>query len=336
MKALVLGGTGMISAAVVRSLQARGIKVSILHRGQTKAPGGIPEGVVELTGDREDPECLRAALGTAERWDCVVDMIGIGEVNARNLAGAARGRVAQVIACSTTSVYARPFAKVPPTEEAVCAPTFPYGLNKLAFEEGLREAAAKGDFALTVVRPAHTISEGSLVVHSLGPRTTHLDRLARGRPIVVHDDGIGKWSVAWAGDVGEAIAAAAGNGSAFGRTYHLAGAEWVTWDEYHRTLAEALGAPPPRIVHVPAERLGRLLPARTQQCLRTLRFPGIYDCSAAARDLGYRGRVKLAEGFQRLVAHLRGHGLIEDWNADAEYEQLVNAMIQERVAPPVK
>lgn len=334
MKALVLGGTGMISLAVVRALRARGGEVSIFHRGQTKAPGGLPKGVVELTGDREDPESLGAAFGTAGRWDCLVDMIGIGAANARNLAGAARGRVAQVIACSTTSVYARPFSKVPPTEDAACAPSFPYGLNKLAYEEGLRETAAKGDFALTVVRPAHTVSEGSPVLHSLGPRTTHLDRLAKGRPIVVHDDGSGKWSVAWAGDIGEAIAAAAGNDRAFGRTYHLAGSEWVTWDEYHRTLAGALGATPPRIVHVPAERLGQLLPARTQQCLRTLRYSGIYDCSAAASDLGYCPRVNLAEAFRRLVVHLRTHGMIEDWNADAEYEQLVNAMIQERAASP--
>jgi nucleoside-diphosphate-sugar epimerase len=308
----------------------RDCRVTVFHRGQTRSVGGTPEGVVELMGDRTDLERFIPSVRTAGPWDCIVDMIGGTAADALGLVEAARGRSAQVVACSTTSVYARPFAKVPPTEDAACAPTFPYGCNKLAFEQGLRAAAARGDFDLTIVRPAHTYHDSSPVVLSLGRRTSHLDRLLRGRPIVVHDDGQGQWSLAWADDVGEAFAAAVGNPRALGRTYHLAGAEWISWDNYHRALAVALGAPPPRILHIPAEKLARLLPARTEQCMRTLRFPGIYDCSAAARDLGYRPRVTVAHGFARNMAYLRDHGLIEDWSADPEYERLVNDVMQER------
>jgi nucleoside-diphosphate-sugar epimerase len=322
-KVLVTGGTGLISRPVALALRARGAAVTVFHRSRNS-----PDGFAEIAGDRADPRAFARAVRDGGPWDAIVDMIGGTAEDARGLADGGRGVASHVVACSTTSVYARPFARVPVTEDAACAPTFPYGRNKLAYEEGLRQAAGCGDFALTVVRPGHTYREASPVVHSLGRRTSHLDRIARSRPIVVHGDGKGLWSLAWADDVAEAIAAAAGNARAFGGTYHLAGSEWISWDRYHDLLAAALGAPPPKVLHVPAEELGRRLPSRTEQCLRTLRHPGAYDCSAAERDLGYRPKVTVAEGLARNVACLRERGLIEGWQEDAEYEQLVTELMK--------
>lgn len=323
------GGTGLISGPVVRLLLAREHAVTIFHRGSTPLVAARSGNVAELIGDRSDHPNFVAALQSKGRWDCVIDVIGGCEADAQSLVEAVRGRTSHVVVCSTTSVYARPFERVPVTEDALCAPTFPYGQNKLAYEGRLRALAGGGDFALTIMRPAHTYGEASRVVHSLGNRTTHLDRIARGRPVIIHDDGQGLWSCAWTDDVASAFVTAVGNPRCFGKTYHLAGPEKFTWDRYHQTLAIALGAPPPAILHVPAETLARLAPDRTAQCLRTLRFPGNYDCSAAVRDLDYRPRVTLAEGFVRNVKHLRANGLIESWENDSEYEDLVNKINRE-------
>jgi nucleoside-diphosphate-sugar epimerase len=319
MKVLVIGGTGMISAPVVRRLVARGADVTVFHRGRT--PSGSQ--VKEILGDRCDRTDFVEAIRSRGPWDCIIDMIcGLRE-HAEGLVEAARGQTRQVILCSTTTVYGRPFLRIPVREDdAVCRPPA-HGCNKLSCEELLRESADRGEFAATIVRPGHTFNESSMVVHSLGQRTSHLDRMLQHRPIIVHDGGQGVWSAAWAEDVGFAIGNAAGEEKTFDRIYNLTGSEWFTWDGYHQTLAAALEVPPPEILHIPSVLLPRLAPNRADQCLRTLRFPGVYDCSAAKADIGYRPGVSLAEGLGRNVRFLRENGLIEPWENDGEYEQAV-------------
>jgi len=320
MRVLVIGGTGLISGPVVAHLVGRGAGVTIFHRGKT--PREANSAIGEILGDRSDHAGFVERVRAAGHWDCVIDMIVGVPADAESLIAAAPG--AHLICCSTTTVYGRPFLRVPVVEEgAKLAPPSPYGDNKLACERILRAAELRGECAVTILRPAHIYNERSLMLHSLGNRTSHLDRLRAGRPIVVHDDGQGLWSSLWADDGGAAIAAAAFAPAARGRTYHLAGVEPFTWDAYHRMLASALGGPKPEIVHIPAETLAQLAPNRTLQCLRTLRYPGVYDCSAAARDLGFQPLVSAADGLARNALYLMENGLIEPWTEDEEYEQVV-------------
>lgn len=325
MKVLVTGGTGLLSGPVVSHLVQRGAEVTIFHRTACAAPGPF----AELLGDRADSADFVRRIHESGPWDCLVDMIGGVPADAQSLIEAAKGRIPHVVFCSTTTVYGRPFLKVPVVEEgALLAPPSPYGEGKLTCERLLREAESRGELAATIIRPAHIYNERSLMLHSLGNRTSHLDRIRAGRPIVVHDDGLGLWSSLWADDGGAAIAAAAFAPAARGRTYHLAGSEPFTWDAYHGMLASALGVSAPEIVYIPAETLAQLAPSRTLQCLRTLRYPGVYDCSAAARDLGFQPRVSAAEGLTRNARFLAENSLIESWTADDEYEQVVSRFAQ--------
>ena len=325
MRVLVIGGTGLISGPVVTHLMARGAEVTIFHRGKTPCPDGC--GIGEILGDRSDRADFVERVRAAAPWDCVIDMIGGVPSDAESLTAAARG--AHVIFCSTTTVYGRPFLRVPVVEEgAKLAPPSAYGENKLACEQILRDAEARGDCVVTIIRPAHIYNERCLMLHSLGNRTSHLDRIREGRPVIVHDDGQGLWSSLWADDGGRAIAAAAFAPAARGRTYHLAGSEPFTWDAYQGLVASALSAPAPEIVHIPAETLAQLAPNRTLQCLRTLRYPGVYDCSAAVRDLGFEPCVSAVDGLARNARYLVENQLIEPWTADDEYEHVVSRFAQ--------
>ncbi|HRJ71246.1 MAG TPA: NAD-dependent epimerase/dehydratase family protein [Terrimicrobiaceae bacterium] len=323
MKVLVTGGTGLLSGPLVSALLQRGAEVTIFHRSSSGGNGPVRE----LTGDRTDYPEFVATVRAAGPWDCLVEMIGGVPGDAQSLIAAARGIAPHVIFCSTTTVYGRPFARVPVREEgALLDPPSPYGEGKLECERLLRAAEADGDFAVTIMRPAHIYNERSLMLHSLGNRTSHLDRILQGRPIIVHDDGTGLWSSLWAADAAAALAAAVYAPAARGKTYHLAGSEIYSWNAYHALLARALGAPAPRILHVSAETLAELAPARSLQCLRTLRHPGVYDCSEAGRDLDFRPEVPSSEGLVRNVQALRDRERIESWTADGEYEQIVQSV----------
>ena len=74
--------------------------------------------------------------------------------------------------------------------------------------------------------------------------TTYLDRIRKGKPIVSHGDGSSFWTACYRDDVARAFVNAAGQAHTFGKTYHTAGEEWLTWDQYHHAVAHALNAPP--------------------------------------------------------------------------------------------
>ena len=59
MRVLIIGGTGLISTAITRTLIARGDDVVLYNRGQTDAD--IPEEYDTITGNRKDYAAI-------ERW----------------------------------------------------------------------------------------------------------------------------------------------------------------------------------------------------------------------------------------------------------------------------
>jgi uncharacterized protein YbjT (DUF2867 family) len=59
---LVLGATGKVGSAVVKSLIEKEVPVQALVRDPAKARGLLPEGVALLAGDLEQPATLQRAM----------------------------------------------------------------------------------------------------------------------------------------------------------------------------------------------------------------------------------------------------------------------------------
>jgi nucleoside-diphosphate-sugar epimerase len=152
----------------------------------------------------------------------------------------------------------------------------------------LFKAHERGDFPLTIIRPAHTYGEGRGPIHTFGGKTTYLDRLRKGKPIVVHGDGNSLWSSCYRDDVARAFVNAVGNVATYGQAYHLAGEEWLTWNRYHQGVAEALGVPLPLLVHIPSDLLVKVAPERAYLASVNFQFNNVFDTSAARRDLAFR------------------------------------------------
>ncbi len=322
MKILIIGGTGLISTAVTQQLIDRGEEVTLFNRGLT--PSRFTGSCKLLVGDRTERDAFSATIREAGPWDCVIDMICSDPDDASALAEGCRGCATQVIFCSTTNVYAKPPDSYPVREDHRFGVTYKNGIDKGMCEVLHRGMDKNGGYALTIIRPGHTYGEGGNILHSLGNTTAMLDRIRHGKALVVHGDGNGLWSALHADDVAAIFAAAAGNPVAYGRTYNACGTEWMTWDQYYAGIAAAMSCQEPELVHIPAEVLGQLAPTRAAQVLRSLQYPGIYDMSAAQRELGFTQSIPFVEGVRRTIGWLADHDGIASWQSDPEYDTIID------------
>ncbi|HOX53599.1 MAG TPA: NAD-dependent epimerase/dehydratase family protein, partial [Fibrobacteria bacterium] len=94
MEVLVIGGTGLISTAIVQQLLDRGDRVTLFNRGETKVRF---QGEVErLHGNRWETGSLEQAV-EGRRWDAVIDMAAFVPQNGTQLVDTFWGKTAQVV-----------------------------------------------------------------------------------------------------------------------------------------------------------------------------------------------------------------------------------------------
>ena len=323
MKVLIIGGTGLISTGITRELVERGDEVTLYNRGKREVE--VPARVKKIVGDRRAYAAFEAQMAEAGIFDAVIDMVAFVPEEVESAIRAFRGRTAQYVFCSTVDVYTKPAAVYPVREDAERAPSaaFPYALNKARCERILEAAHARGDFAVTTIRPAWTYGEGGTILHSFGWGSDFLDRIRRGKPVIVHGDGTSFWAACHRDDVARAFVGALGTTRAFGKAYHTTSEEWLTWDRYVQTVAEAMQAPAPRIVHIPTEVLGKVAPKAAEWCVLNFRYNGMFDNSAAKAELGFRYTIPFVDGAKRVIAWLERHDRIESADAQPWYDRLI-------------
>jgi nucleoside-diphosphate-sugar epimerase len=325
MKVLIIGGTGNISTATARHLVARGDEVTLYNRGQRQVD--ISGAYETMIGDRYDHVAFEAQMAEVGTFDCAIDMIGYAPEDVESAVRAFGGRVKQLIFCSTVDVYTKRPKGYPVTEdtERTPYPSFPYAFKKARCERILEAAQARGDFALTIIRPAQTYNDSSTPLPLIGPGVHLLRRVRQGKPILILGDGTSLWVASHRDDVGPAFAVAAGNPKTYGKSYNVTGDEVMTWERYYTVVAEVMDAPPLDLARIPTGLLGRMAPRAAEWCVENFHYNNLFDNSAAKADLGYRYTISWEEGVRRMVAWHDARGAIDNSPDDPLYDQIVSA-----------
>jgi nucleoside-diphosphate-sugar epimerase len=323
MRVLVIGGTGLISTGIVKALLARNHEVTVFNRGQHKSR--LPDGVTYLQGDRKDYPAFEAAMQNLE-CDAVIDMIAYAPDDTLSAIRAFRGRVRHFIHCSTVCTYGVTLTRLPADEEEPLRPISGYGRNKVACDEALLEAHRSDGFPATIFKPSHTYGPGSMILRQLGTDKYLIDRIRKGKPVIVAGDGGTLWQSLYCDDAGVGFAAAVGNEKTIGQVYNIVGREVITWDEYHRRLAAAIGCEI-KIVHVPSDLLVTVAPDRHRGLNEIFRYHGVYSAAKLREHVPeFRTTVSWEEGVRRNVAWMDEEGLIGNSDEDALEDRIIAGM----------
>ena len=242
MKALFIGGTGKISAAIVRRLvNDMDWEVWLLNRGNR--PEAVPVGAKQITVDINDEAAVREKLA-GQFFDCVCEFIGFTPEQVERDYRLFRGMTRQYIFTSSASAYHKPAANYIITEGTTLAnPLWEYSRNKIACEEFLMRKYREEGFPVTIVRPSHTYDERDIpvAVHGDNGSWQVIERMRQGKPVLIHGDGTSLWTLTFNTDFAVGYTALMGSRHAIGEAFQITGDETLTWNQIYQTIADALG-----------------------------------------------------------------------------------------------
>jgi nucleoside-diphosphate-sugar epimerase len=242
MRALFIGGTGTISAAIVRRLvNELNWEVWLINRGNRME--AVPAGVKLITADINDEAAVLEKLGDMT-FDVIGEFIGFTRDQVERDYRLFKGRTRQYIYISSASAYHKPAASHIITEGTTLAnPHWQYSRDKIACEDFLMQKYREEGFPVTIVRPSHTYDERSvpLGVHGKKGSWQVIKRMLEGKPVIIQGDGTSLWTMTFNTDFAIGYTGLMGNRHAIGEAFQITGDETLTWNQIYATIADALG-----------------------------------------------------------------------------------------------
>jgi nucleoside-diphosphate-sugar epimerase len=300
LRVLFIGGTGNISTAATRLLAESGVDIAVLTRGHSDVP--LPEGVRGIRADIRDGHTVSAAL-RGEEFDVVVDWLAYVPAHVEADIDLFAGRISHYVFISTAMVYRKPSPFFPLVEEAPLGNDHSqYARDKIACEERLHRAHQENDFPATIVRPSYTYGESWIPAALDGQDYTIVDRMLRGKQVIVPGDGESLWTMTHNTDFARALVPILGSAAAVGEAFHITSDEVLTWNQITEAIADAAGLEPD-IVHIASDFVAAVAPEFEEGLLGDKAYSAVFDNSKIKRLVpGFEAAVPLAEGLARSLA----------------------------------
>jgi len=327
MRVLFIGGTGIISTACTRLAAELGIDLTLITRGRRAAD--LPARVKTLTVDMDDAPAAARALGGAS-FDAVVDWIVYTPNQIERDLELFRGRTRQYIFISSASAYQKPASHYLITESTPLKnPYWDYSRNKIACEERLLKAYREEGFPVAIVRPSLTYGETqiALAINSWTKSYTVVDRMRRGKKVIVPGDGSSLWVITHNSDFAKGLVGLLGNEQAIGHAFHITSDEVMSWDQFYRIVGEAAGVEP-QLVHIPSDFIAACLPGELGGLTGDKSVSVVFDNTKIKRFVpGYCATVPFGRGVRQTMTWFDADPArkLIDAEANATWDKLIDA-----------
>ena len=335
LRVLIIGGTGIISSAVVAEALRRGHDVHTLSRsGNTGAtgsdvtdasgwqPGKQASAVTAHRADVRDGESVRRAIDGL-RFNVIVQFVAFDVEHVRADIEMFANRTDQYIFISSASAYQTPPSRLPVTESTPLRnPHWEYSRKKIACEDELVAAYREGGFPVTIVRPSHTYNP-TMVPFDGG--WTVVERMREGREVVVPGDGTSLWTITHHTDFARGFVGLFGRDEAIGEAFHITSDEALTWNAIYEHIARAAGVRP-KLVHIASTAIAAADPEWGAALLGDKANSMVFDNSKIKRVVPeFICRVPFARGADEIIAWHDAHP--ESRAVDPRVNAIMDALI---------
>jgi len=301
MKVLFIGGTGTISGAVSELAVARGVDLYLLNRGNRSE--FLAPGAKNIKGDIRNVDAISGLLKD-RRFDVVVDWVAFTREHVEADVRLFAGKTGQYVFISSASVYQKPLEHYPVTESTPLGnPYAEYSRNKIICEEYLMSQHQGRGFPVTIVRPSYTYNRTRIphIFNSKSREYSLVERMRKGKRIIVPGDGTSLWTLTHAADFAKGIVGLFGNAKATGNAVHITSDEVLSWDQITRLIGKACGAEP-RVAHVSSEFICAFAPGLVGSLIGDKSVSVVLDNSKIKRLVPeYVATIPFSEGIEQSV-----------------------------------
>lgn len=326
MKALFIGGTGTISTAISHLAIEKGWELYLLNRGNK--PESVPDGARVIQADISDTVQVSKLISDME-FDVVADFIAFVPEHVERDIALFSGKTRQYIFISSASAYQKPLPHYLISESTPLAnPYWEYSRNKIACEERLMKEYRTKGFPVTIIRPSHTYSETSipLAVHGKGGSWSVIDRILKGKPVLIHGDGTSLWTLTHSRDFAKAFCGIMGNPAAIAEPIQITSDEALTWDQVYDRIGDALGVKVKKY-HVASDFLIACNPGYTGPLTGDKSNTVIFDNQKIKRLVPeYVATIRFDQGIRWSIQTLLSHPELQV--SDQEFDNFCDRVIE--------
>jgi len=303
----------------------KGLELYILNRGNRSSLA--PSEAKSITCDIRDEESAKNILKDYE-FDVVVDWVCYNPEQIKSDIKLFKGKTGQYIFISSATVYKRPPDHYIVDESVPQSnPQWPYANDKIECEKVLTEEYRQSGFPITIVRPSYTYSK-TTIPHIFNSRKYHwtiIDRMRKGKKIIVPGDGTSLQIMTHAADLAKGFVGLLGKSQAIGQSFNITSDEVKTWDVLTNIMGSAAGAVP-NIVHISSDFVCAFAEDRRGQILSDTSLSIVYDNSKIKSFVpDYKATIPFAEGIKQSIDWYDSHP--ELCNVDEDFNALSDKII---------
>lgn len=324
---LVVGGTGVISFAVVNEALKQGWKVTCINRGISHTQT-LGQEVEQIIADYHNESLIRSKLA-GRMFDAVLDVLCYTEKDIEYSVSLFKDHCKQYLFFSSAEAYNKPkYADRVYNEDAdLVNPLWSYSINKAKCEECLKVLAEKLNITYTIIRPAITYGNTRIpygVMPSYGYHGTIIHRILNDKPILLWDEGKAIAQITRVEDFAVGLVGLLDNPHAYNQAFHICGDEAYTWKEVIDVLGQILGKQP-KYLNLSSLDLAREMPSYKEQILGGRAISQHLDNSKLKSAIPeFKTNISLYEGIKKTVDYYQSNNYLLgiDFEFDALWDHI--------------
>lgn len=328
MKVLIIGGTGILSSAVVDECVNRGYNVTMLNRGRRQL--FINPKVQLIKCDIRDESLAKQLLGDSH-YDCVIDFL-IYNINQLKYSLRLLGNISnQYVFISSTAVYNTDISGMLTENSEKVQKEWNYSKNKYECEQYLTNYCNEHNINYTIIRPGVNFGNTRIpygMYPAIGKHWTIIGRILSGKPIITWNGGSNRHNLTRVEDFAIGAVSLIGNPKANNEAFNVVGDGIYTWMEVLTTISDILKVPL-YTIDIPVqfyanelsdmEQRDHLIGGRSKNCMTSND-----KLKTIAPD--FHQLFSLKEGIEKTINFYKEHDYLG--GIDYEYEGNIDGIIE--------
>lgn len=326
MKVLIIGGSGILSSAVVDGCLDKGYEVTMMNRGSNSAYIN-PKARLIVCDARNAEQVHEKTSGV--HFDVVVDFI-VYKLEQLETSLSLFGNIAdQYVFISSAQVYNTNLTKVLEETDETPQPLWSYSVNKDICEKYLRTYCQERHINYTIIRPGVNYDNRRIpygMYPEIGKHWTMVARILSGKPIITWNKGRNRLNLTRVEDFAKGVVGILGNKKAYNESFNVCGDYVYSWQQVLNVLGENIEKPVTTI-DVPLEDYAKELKPGDREMLLGGRACDLVCSNEKLKSIvpDYRSEIDLKEGISKTIEWYRANNYYQgfDYRWDAEQDRII-------------